>query len=184
MAKAKGSVLVQAVRFLRTQRDRAAGLLDPRLHAYLESERISEASWYPEADLHALIEATLELMPGPRDAALAQMGRGVAQVHAEGAYEHLITDGDVSSFGIRAQALWSTMHDTGRMKARSPEPGVMEVELRDYAMPSEIMCGIVGAYIGEVVRLNGHADVVVEETACRLRGADACAWRYRFRKSS
>jgi predicted hydrocarbon binding protein len=60
----------------------------------------------------------------------------------------------------------------------------MEIELRDYAMPSEVMCGIVGGYIEEVVRLNGHAGVTREKTDCRLRGAETCRWRFRFEPGS
>jgi len=176
MAKAKGSAVEGAVRALRKQRAAAERVLDPALHAYLH-ERVSPARWYPEEDLLGLVRAMLRLLPGDDGAILQAMGQATAQSHQEGTYGHLITDASgAHGFTVRTMALWSSMHDTGRMRATAEGDHAMRVVLDDYAHPSREMCAIVGAYVQEVLRLSGFASPRVAKRECVVDGAPACVW--------
>jgi len=176
MAKAKGTTLLSLVKFLRAKPAIAREHLAPELHHYLE-DRIQSAGWYPEEDLLGLLRCMLELMPTAREAALEQMGALVAREHLEGVYEHLLTEvSDLTSLSRRSFALWSTMHDTGRLAAHVEGSGEASFELRDYALPSPEMCSIMRGYFTETLRLGGGGEPTATETACRLRGAESCCW--------
>lgn len=180
MAKAKGYTLIGAVKFLRSQKQRARELLAPEHHHYLE-ERIAEAGWYPESDLEALLEATLALQPGRRDEALFAMGVFSARQHLDGGvYKHLRFDGE-GSMPRRALALWASQHDTGRWKLTPVGPGELTMTIRDFAHPTEILCGINRGYFSEALRLAGAVDVRVEKQACMARGDGECRWRVTLR---
>ena len=172
MGKAKGSTLIGAVKFLRSQKAQAREILPDSLQHYL-SETISPAAWYPEADLIGLIRAIAELLPGPRDEALCAMGVATARAHGEGVYAHLMTGGTTTSVGF---ALWSSMHDTGALRMRSEGRGCVVVSLEGYEDASPEMCVLTGAYIGEALRLSGRV-AQSEKISCSLRGDPACAWR-------
>ncbi|MBS1106582.1 MAG: hypothetical protein H6Q91_2084 [Deltaproteobacteria bacterium] len=177
MSKAKGTTLVTLVKFLRSQRERALAALPPPLHAYLD-ERIHASSWYPEADLLSLMRAMVAMMPGPRDAVLAQMGVALAREHLEGIYGHLKLDaqGDPATLARRSFALWGSQHDTGTFRIDVERPGRALLEVRDYALPSAEMCGILTGYLGESLRLGGAVNVRVAKQACRLDGHEVCSW--------
>jgi len=171
MAKAKGTTLVGAVKFLRSRKEGAREKLAPELHHYLE-ERISSAQWYPEADLLGLIHAVLDLLPGGREAALEQMGRYTASIHSEGIYAKLMEHGTNAN---SAFALWSTMHDTGELISTPLDEGQVRIELRDYACSSPEFCAITQAYIEETFRLGGRSAHMQKEH-CRCRGDAVCSW--------
>lgn len=178
MAKAKGTTLLGAVRFLRTQKERARELLPPDLHHYLE-ERVAESRWYPEDDLEGLLEAVLSLMPGPRAETLAAMGAQTARQHLEGVYSHL-SGGTAEGVSTRAFALWASQHDTGSFSAERVEPGENLMKVRDFGHPSEIMCGILGGYLAETLRVDGATEVRAIKEACVLRGDPECVWRLKY----
>jgi len=177
MSKAKGTTLVALVKFLRSQRERALAALPPTLHAYLD-ERIQASSWYPEADLLNLIRVMVAMIPGPREAVLAQLGVALAREHLEGIYGHLKLDasGDPATLARRCFALWGSQHDTGTFRIEVERPGRALLEVRDYALPSAEMCGILTGYLGESLRLGAAANVRVVKQACRLAGDDVCNW--------
>ena len=192
MAKAKGTTIFTLVKFLRSQRKEARERLSPDLYHYLE-ERIQPAIWYPEEDLLALVRVMLELLPGSREEALAQMGRTIAREHLEGVYGHLRVGGAEGSEGSEGSellalarssyALWATMHDTGRLTAQVEAKGKATFEIRDYALPSPEMCAILSAYFSETLRMAGAVDPEVREIECRGDGADACRWQASWAES-
>ena len=174
MAKAKGTTLVGSVRFLRKHKERARQLLPQDLHHYLE-ERILESRWYPEADLEQLLRATVALMPGPRAETLARLGEATAREHLEGIYSHL-AKGTHHGVARRALALWSSQHDSGSFEVEQLSAHEALMTIRDFAHPSEILCGILGGYLAEALRVDGVADVAIEKKSCVLRGDPACSW--------
>lgn len=177
MAKAKGTTMIGAVRFLRHHRERARDVLPPELRFYLD-ERVRESSWYPEEHLLGLVRALLELIPGPRPEVLASLGAHTAREHLEGVYAHLRGgEGSPTSLSRRAFALWASQHDSGRFELSADAPTELEMRVRAFALPSEEMCGIFGGYFAETLRMQGLADVEVTKTACVLHGAPHCAWR-------
>jgi hypothetical protein len=177
MARAKGTTLVTLVKFLRTQRERALVALPVSLHAYLD-ERIHVSSWYPETDLLALMRAMLGMLPGAREAVLAQMGVALAREHLEGIYGHLKLDAhaDPATLARRSFALWSSQHDTGTFSFELTAPGRALLEVRDYALPSTELCGILTGYLGESLRLAGASKLRIVKLSCRTEGADVCNW--------
>jgi hypothetical protein len=176
MAKAKGTTLLSLVKFLRKNRERAQGVLTEGLVHYLD-ERVQPSSWYPEEDLLGLLRGMLALVPVPRDEMLEQVGRGAAREHLEGVYGHLKPeDGDPEGLARRSVALWASQHDSGRFRVDRDAPGRATFVVRDFALPSPEMCGILGGYFGECLRLIGARDVGVAKRACCLRGDDACRW--------
>ena len=178
MAKSKGTTLIGAVRFLRSQKDRARELLPPDLHHYLD-ERITESRWYPEVDLSGLLEAVLAMIPGERDEILAGMGAQTAREHLEGVYSHL-SGGASDGISRRAFALWASQHDTGRFEIERIAPGETVMTVRDFGHPSAVMCGILGGYLAETIRVEGATDVKVAKQSCVLRADAACVWRLTY----
>ena len=181
MAKAKGTTLIGAVRYLRKNKDRATQILAPELHHYL-TEKVSESRWYPEEDLHGVLAAMLELIPGDRDEVLARLGEASAREHLEGIYSHL-SGGRSRDVAKRAFALWSSQHDTGRFEVENVSDTEAIMSVRDFGHPSEIMCGILGGYLAESLRVDGAVDIKMQKTACVLRGDPVCSWRRTWARS-
>lgn len=175
MAKAKGTIVLPSVRFLRTRKEEARKVLPERFHHYLE-ERIQTAQWYPEEDFVALLRATAELLPGSGPALFEQLGRATAAEHLAGVYQHLVIQGgDALALARRSFALWSSMHDTGRMRAIEAGPTGATFLLESYASPSAEMCATVTGYFDEALRLAGLA-ATIRKRACVLDGDPHCAW--------
>jgi hypothetical protein len=174
MAKAKGTILVGIVKYLRRHKEDARRLLAPELHPYLV-EKITLSAWYPETDLIALIRARLAISDGPPEAVLEAMGRATVQDHHDGIYSHLLSR---TGTATTTAALWSSQHDTGEMTLHRVSETESRLELAGYAHPSREMCTIVRAYIAEAMRAGGIAEVQSTELSCAARGDDRCAWRY------
>lgn len=172
MAKAKGTALIGAIKFLRRQRERALEVLPASLHHYLQ-QRISESSWYPEEDLLEILRAMLRLTPGDDTGSLESMGRATARAHQEGVYAHLMEGRGSPS---KSFALWSSMHDSGSLKVVDEASRRQRIDLIDFGLPSHEMCTIVGGYIAETFRMRGVVPRV-EKIACRLDGDDRCSYR-------
>jgi hypothetical protein len=181
MGNAKGTAVVDVVKYLRKHRDDALRVLPPALHHYL-SARIAISSWYPEEDVLGLIRAMLRLVPGREEATLTWMGTATARTHRQGVYAHLLREG---AGAAASTALWSSQHDTGRLSLVREDHHTMRIELVDFAHPSREMCAIVGAYMTESLRIGGVEDVSTQELSCRVDGAERCSWRFDWvRKTS
>lgn len=172
MAKAKGTTLIGVVKALRQHKEEARARLPADLHHYLAQTRVSAPSWYPESDLLALIRALVDLTPTSRGETLAAMGVATARAHGGGVYSHLTAGGGSASATL---ALWSSMHDTGRLTSAFAGDDCVRFELRDYAHPSRELCAITTAYIQETLRLSGRI-VRVEKRACANHGDPHCVW--------
>jgi len=84
VGKTKGTVVLKAVKVLRSRKDEARAHLSESLHHYLE-DRIMVASWYPEEDFFGLLCGCAALFPGG-DSAFEMLGAATAQDHADGMY--------------------------------------------------------------------------------------------------
>ncbi len=177
MGKAKGMALLGSVKYLRSRREEARGVLPPALHHYLD-DRIRSSGWYPEADMLELIRATARLVPGPTDQVLEIMGESSAREHAD-VYGDLLTGSSTS----RAFALWSTQHDTGELQMIEEAPTRLRLEITGYADPSREMCLVTQGYIKGVLVMNGFTDLAVEKLACSLWGDDRCTWRASWKRA-
>jgi len=179
MANAKGASLVGAVKWLRRERKAALRALPERLHHYLEKQ-IQLASWYPEEDLLGLIRGVAKTLPAAGGDVYEQMGRFSAREQLAGVYRHLLEGGDEVSLPRRGLVLWQSQHDSGRLGMTMEGPGVARVEIVDFALPSRELCGVLRGYTAEMFAMADLKGLGVEESSCRLDGADRCAWRIRW----
>lgn len=175
MAKAKGTTVIGTVKFLRHHREDAVRVLPEELQHYL-NEMVQPAQWYPEEDAIGLIRAMVELMPGDREEALERTGVASVRDHGDGIYSHLLS-GRRSKNTTRA--LWSSMHDTGRLEIDREDANIVRMDLIDYAAACPEMCTITGAYMRESIRMAGK-NATMEKIECVLHGDDKCSWRYRW----
>jgi hypothetical protein len=176
MSRAKGASLLGAVKWLRTNRDAALRALPAQLHHYLD-DRIQIASWYPEEDLVALVRALARILPAGEGNLYEQMGRFSAREQLAGVYRHLLEGRDALSIPRRGLVLWQSQHDSGRLSVAIEGPGSARIEVVDYAMPTREMCGILLGYTVEMFVMADLKNPSVRKTACRLDGADRCAWQ-------
>lgn len=172
VAMAKGTVLIGAVKYLRSRKEDSAKILPDDLQHYL-SKRLSPALWYPEEDSLQLIKALVQLMPGDPESVLEQLGLMRARALGKGIYSHLVKDGGTDS---STRALWASMHDTGDLTIVSEKDHVLLFRLSGYANPCHEMCVIVGSYIQETLRMGGRF-AKVTKVDCALSGSEACTWR-------
>lgn len=174
-AKARGTAVSRAVRFLRTLKEDARAILPGNLHRYL-SEQVMADEWYPEKDLLGLIRGCTELIDLPEALALKDMGKWTAREHYAAAYPDLAKQPEPRSFIKRLEQLWRHNHDSGRLHfvVTSPVKGRIVVDGFEY--PSQEMCTIHGAYYSEMLKLAGWGDVNVRRHDCVLRGSQQCGW--------
>ena len=177
MGNTKGATLLGTVKFLRRQRELAAGVLPLELRHYLQEE-IRPSAWYPTPHFRELLRAAVALCPGDRDAALESYGAAGAREHVE-LYGDLIFNltGSTQLF-----ALWSMQHDTGSMSLALESPTRARVELRDFEDRERDFCRVTTGYVREGLAMNGFAGVAIREVACQLDEAERCLWRASWKR--
>jgi hypothetical protein len=172
VGRSKGISLVSTVRLLRKHRARAAELLPPHLHHYL-NEWIQVSAWYPTRDLAELASAVAKIVhPDAPDVALEQMGAAGARIQPSIYRDLLIGAGSTS----RTFALWSTQHDTGELRRTREGPERARFELVDFADSSREFCLILAGYLKGALEINDMTDASVDKVSCRLWGDASCAW--------
>jgi hypothetical protein len=171
MAKAKGTVVVEAVKMLRNQRDRAHGALPERLRRYLD-DKIVLASWYPLEDYIELLRVLARVGGTGRENPCEQMGRDAARSHMQGTYSRLNKSADRKA----AMTLASSMYDSGELKVVERSSGRAVMEMVGFAQPAREICETFTGYQSERMILLGFEDVAVKHTRCRALGAPNCFW--------
>ena len=172
MAKAKGTVVVEVVKTLRRNRERALELLPAKLHHYLQ-ERIVVASWYPLDDYLVMLRAVGRIMsPKGGMSVFETMGREAARTHMDGTYSRLKNATNrQASF-----TLLSSMYDSGELRVLEREPGHAVLEFVGFAQPARELCETFTGYQLERMSIQGFEDVQVKHTRCRGDGQPACIW--------
>ena len=171
MAKAKGTVVIEVVKALRANRERAAALLPANLSRYLE-ERIVVASWYPLEEYLTLLRIAGKVIKSGGTNVFEKMGRDAARSHMSGTYSRLKkTTNRQASF-----TLLSSMYDSGEMKVLEREPGHAVLEFANFAIPSRELCDTFSGYQAERMSLMGFEDLKVRHTRCRAEGSNVCIW--------
>lgn len=180
MAQIKGAALIGAVRLLRKERERALPLVPAALHHYLE-DRISESRWYPEPDLIPLVLVCAELLGGDLEETLHTFGRITAQGHLNGGiYSHLGADGDLVSLAIKASALWSSQHDTGKLRLEAEADGLGSIRVDGYDHASREMCLILTGYFQQFVDQSNLPNPQIKKRHCVSEGDPRCEWELRW----
>jgi hypothetical protein len=181
MAQVKGTAMLDLVRFLRSERERALPLVPPELRHYLD-ERVFESRWYPEQDLIPLVRVCAELAGGDFEKTLHGFGRITARSHLDGGiYAHLGADGDPRSIAIKAVALWSSQHDTGKLRMEIEKDGLASLRVDGYSHSSPEMCLILTGYFQEFVDLSKLPNPRITKRRCVSEGDPRCEWELRWR---
>lgn len=187
--KAKGSIIVEFVKFLRKHRAQALQVLPQECSHYLSS-KVLVASWYPERDVVALARACAKVRGSESPETYRYMGRLSAESHTTGLYNSILgqqaerlhrkaqvrgCDGDVVP-----TASWELLHDSGELCYAMEGPGRLRYELRNYGAPSREMCEITHGYLERFLETAGLRNVRVAKVACTLDGSESCVWDCRF----
>jgi hypothetical protein len=178
-AKARGTSVSRAVRFLRTLKEDARAILPGSLHRYLSEQVISD-EWYPEKDLLGLIRCCVELIDLPEALALSDMGKWTAREHYAIAYPDLAKQPEPRSFIKRLEQFWHHNHDSGHLRFVFTSPVIGRIEVAGFEYPSQEMCIIHGAYYAEMLKLAGWGEVNVRRHDCVLQGNEKCCWDFRW----
>lgn len=179
MPKIKGTAILNTVRTLRSMKDDARRVLRSDLHHYLE-DRVLVSEWYPEVEQLELLRALVKLIPDQGMDPWEFMGRYTAQSDLTGLYKNLLRGGDPVRTLKNGAVLWRTYHDTGNTEVVFDGPSSALVRLKGYRLPSREMCGILGGWYGEMVRMAGGREVQVKHEECVLDKADCCQWAVKW----
>jgi hypothetical protein len=174
MARTKGAHVVQAVKILRANRERALPLLAPPLRKYLD-ERILPSSWYPTEDHLGLLRALVLLLPRTGDPWLL-LGRGNAQLDLHGLYRRHLKPGDPGRTLEVTQAIWSSAYDSGRLEVTLGDHAAT-VKLLDPGFRSPEICRIMTGYQLEAITLAGAREVRVDHVSCGMSFVSECVWQ-------
>lgn len=180
VVRTKGAHVINAVKMLRGDKERARALLAPALHKYLE-ERILPSSWYPFEDQRALWYAVVELMGGLDAGIWIAMGRGVARMDMNGLYKRHLKPGDPEGSLRLLAAMWKNAYDAGELQVSIVEPGRGAVTLVGFPGREDDICGICTGYLTEVVTMAAGVEPEVVQERCRARRDRDCAWTVRWR---
>ena len=181
MLKIKGSMLLDRLAFLRSKGDENAyesvlGSLADEDRKVLEGHLLP-SSWYPCAQLDALV-AAIDQHLGRGDLALAyDMGYFAGRAQLHGVYDSMIRRGNPEYLLRRAPSAWSIFCSSGRLlvtEQRSEETIFRILELRP---PSRALCDGVAGWFHYSFEASGARDVRLEHLACAARGAEHCEMR-------
>jgi uncharacterized protein (TIGR02265 family) len=174
-ALGKGTTLIPTVKFLRRHRDRAEPLMAPHLRPYL-TRRILPGSWYPEADLMALLQVLLQLIPGDRRATWEMFGEEAAEAHATVHYEGFIRNGP-GRLLANYDALWHLQHDSGRWEVTLEGDVAADVHLFDFPAGMPEYGALMTGYFRRMLEKCGAVDPQSQLVAC---DATSGHWRLRW----
>jgi hypothetical protein len=169
VGKTKGTVVLKAIKVLRSRKKEALAHLPRSLHHYLD-ERIVVASWYPEEDFYEILCATAALFPG--DGAFELLGAATAKEHAEGMYADIMK----RDWASRVRIMWKTQHDSGDFVLTNQTDNSATYELRGWPHASPKYCRVVGGYFTELHRLAGVAAPTYSHPKCCSAKAESCVF--------
>jgi hypothetical protein len=174
--KIKGIGIVDIVRALRAERERALRVLRSNLHHYLD-ERIAISAWYPETDFLGLMEAFMRVQKG---ATWERAGVLSARAALTSVYRNIVVEHDVPESAHRMRVNWRNYHDTGALSVENL-PSLVRVTVEGYCMVSAELCRLNQAYFGEILTLAGALVTEQSKLRCTTSGHSACLWEYVWR---
>lgn len=168
VAKVKGTGMVHVVKALRVRRDHVAPLLPDPLRGYLQ-EKILSASWYPTADLMALLTTMVHFVPKGVPEPWWWMGQQSANADLAEVYGAMVQRGNAWATLQRLPRLWRLYHDGGRMEVGVAGATKAQVMLYDFAFAGEEFCTLINGYLDAMARLAGTpSEVKTLQTGHRL----------------
>ena len=183
MGKAKGTIVVKAVKVLRGHKEAARKALPESLHHYLKSTILS-STWYEEAEYLELCRACAQVLSRYDGNPWELMGKVSAEIDLEEIYRSQLRPGDPLASLRNFQTVWRLHHDTGKVTVTSESPGRASVELTDYAIVSSEMCRSIGGHIRGTLSLAGAENIRLSKSLCRATGDPVCRWDARWQSRS
>jgi hypothetical protein len=177
-ALAKGSHLVDLVKWARAQRSAFEPFLPPETRAFLDT-RILVGSWYPEIHLSHLLAATDQVHGKGNLAFCWNLGRMSAKNQLQGTYRTTVAAGDPLRTLSLLPTLWPLHHNTGSLSLHTVAKQHVRFVLTGFGYPNRPHCvSLCGWFEGAVIEAGGQAHVV--EEGCRVSGNEACIYGIRW----
>ena len=183
MSDVKGAAIVARLRFVRERFGqegyaRLLAVLDASLDAGMRARlagRILPHEWVPFA-LFVGINVEADRLFGQGDLKLCyEMGRYSAEVNLPSLYRVFYRLGTPMFIFRKAARLWDVHYTSGKLTPIEERPGVIRLDIADFAEPHRAHCMSVLGWAARSVELSGGKLRQAEETRCRTRGDEVCA---------
>jgi len=180
MAQIRGAAVLNTLRFVREQygadaHDRVLQQVPPE-HRGTFLGTVREASWEPVADLVAYMEAAQRVLAPDETGFFRRLGVFTGQHTRSTAFAALLGD-DPATASRRAQMLWRSFYDAGRLEIAEKGEGWLVAHIVDFPDTRRSLCQrITGFWEGCFDEGGKRATRVVEER-CALDGAPFCVMR-------
>jgi uncharacterized protein (TIGR02265 family) len=153
--RVKGIALLQLVKGLRAQRQRAAEVLDERYHSYFD-QLISLTAWYPEEDHLALLKAMSQILPPSEEDPWTVLGRTQASGDLRDTFSYRIEHGHPWRTLRAWPDLYRLYYDQGHVKVTLLEPGHARIEFRNFeSIGHEGMAKLFSGFLAEMLSIAG-----------------------------
>lgn len=176
----KGTGLVNLVKALRADRERAVAALPPELRHYVESKsRVWPSEWYSEDDLMGLLRTAATLAPDSVIDAWEWLGRQSARIDFAGTYASLVKPGNPAVTLGRYPTIWRLYHDAGVASVEPTGEDRATVEIDHYLTTFDDFCRLMTGHLAELLLIGGAAESEVRT----VRVADAegpARWQARW----
>jgi len=174
LGKAKGTALIEAIRMLRTYRERTVEVLPKELHGYLD-QRILKGTWYPESDYLQLLRALSKVIKTPWE----RLGALSARNDLTTIYANLMRRRHPEEVVTVAPVLWRNYHDTG-IETVTTKSRLFRFEIVDFAAVDADYCKCVGGYNRELIEMAGGTVLWLRKVRCTANGDASCIWEYEW----
>ena len=135
------------------------------------------AAWYLMEHFVELNQA-IDAHFGEGDLAMVrQLGRYAAEANLTTVFRLFLKAGTVNWILSRASRLWSMHYNSGQLLVREFPDNEVELEIRDFAIPSRVHCLSVQGWTERAAELTGAREVHLQEVDCRARGDERCRFR-------
>jgi hypothetical protein len=185
MAKIKGTIMIEVVKFLRSRKDEARRLIPERLHHYLQG-RLLATSWHPEEDYLELMHAVVKLF-SRSDMSVSvweEVARLSSPAYFTSTYKAVVLQGLPARSLPNFESFWRLRHDTGQANVVLEGDHGARIELRDYALVGEESCLLIQGTIWGLLDHSGAEEIDLQHSLCRARGDALCEWRASWKEKT
>ena len=186
--KAKGVLLVDHVRMIRSAKD--PRLLDPlpREDREIIASRVMASSWYPYETYVRTLDVIFREIGGSNPEVARDMGRFMASRLLAGPYSMYVKVGDPQSTLLGFQIIWKNFFNFGTVRlapdaSTPPDAGrrVFNGTIDGFPDMSKPLCFIVQGFLDKTLEMCGAPGRFIEELTCAASGDPACSYRTGWR---
>ncbi|MCG8588760.1 MAG: DUF2378 family protein [Proteobacteria bacterium] len=179
MAEIRGTVVIDLVKILRSQPERARQVLPAHHHELLEpGKRVSQVRWMPLNDCAELMRAAAQLVPTPTgEDVLEAMGGTAANIHLRGeVFSGVLKQGDPLATLERGAMIWSEHQRPGRMHVESQGPTSARLVLEGWDPEQDEFCRSMTGFLRGLLTLAEVRGAEVRMAHCHAHGDNQCSW--------